>query len=180
MGVSTEALTLQQHLAVVVDSLARDERVLVAFDGPDAAGKTWLADSVAKLTSVPVVRASVDGFHNPAAVRLQRGWQSAEGCYCDYQTDRPRTHWARVGSHAALLVDGVFLLRPELSGEWTLRVYLHVPEHVTLTRALQRDRVSSGSEPAVTQRYKRRYLPAQAIYQLEGRPQDAAHRHRQR
>jgi uridine kinase len=203
MGVSTEPLKLQQHLALVVDSLAGDERVSVAFDGPGAAGKTWLADSVAKLTSVPVVRASVDGFHNPAAVRLQRGWQSAEGCYrdsfdypaltrqllapfhdgatemvtsvFDYQTDRPRTHWACVGSHAALLVDGVFLLRPELCGHWTLRVYLHVPEHVTLTRALRRDRVSSGSERAVTQRYKRRYLPAQAIYRLEARPQDAAH-----
>jgi uridine kinase len=202
-GVSAEALSLQRQIASVVDSLPDAARVSVAFDGPDAAGKTWLADSVAKLISAPVVRASVDGFHNPAAMRLQRGPLSAEGCYrdsfdypalikqllapfrggatemvtsvFDYQTDRPHTHWVSVAPHAALLFDGLFLLRSELRDHWTLRVYLHVHEHVTLTRALHRDRVQFGSERAVFERYQCRYLPAQAIYQREARPQESAH-----
>jgi uridine kinase len=203
MGVSAEGPTLQRQIASVVDSLAGAQRVSVAFDGPDAAGKTWLADSVAKVISAPVVRASADGFHNPSRVRRQRGPLSAEGCYrdsfdyqalitqllvpfrsgaaelatsvFDYQTDRPRKHWVSMGSHAALLFDGVFLLRPQLCGHWTLRVYLHVPAPVTLMRALDRDLVEFGSEQAVVERYQCRYLPAQSIYQSEARPQDSAH-----
>jgi uridine kinase len=44
----------------------------VAIDGIDAAGKTTLADELAGLLEadgVPVLRASIDGFHNPAAIR---------------------------------------------------------------------------------------------------------------
>ena len=57
----------------------------VAVDGPDAAGKTRLADDLARVVRPrrEVIRVSVDGFHRPAAVRRRRGPLSAEGYYRD-------------------------------------------------------------------------------------------------
>jgi len=58
----------------------------VAIDGVDGAGKTHFADELAKELSgrgTPVVRASVDGFHNPARTRHRRGRLSPEGFYRD-------------------------------------------------------------------------------------------------
>jgi uridine kinase len=60
--------------------------VRVAIDGPDAAGKTILADELAGVlerSGRPVVRASVDGFHRPVAERYARGHESPEGYYRD-------------------------------------------------------------------------------------------------
>lgn len=47
----------------------------MAIDGPDAAGKTTLANEIAPIlraADVPVLRASIDGFHHPASIRHQR------------------------------------------------------------------------------------------------------------
>lgn len=60
--------------------------VRVAIDGVDAAGKTTLADELARPIEArgrPVIRASIDGFHRPRADRYQRGPDSAEGYYED-------------------------------------------------------------------------------------------------
>ena len=60
--------------------------VRVAIDGVDAAGKTMfaeeLADAVLRLGR-PVIRASIDGFHNPRAIRRRRGSPSPEGYFED-------------------------------------------------------------------------------------------------
>ena len=81
--VGDRATALVPRLAALVDELAASGRATVAFDGPDTAGKTWLADQVAAQLSVPVCRASIDDFHAPAAVRRRRGELSAEGYYRD-------------------------------------------------------------------------------------------------
>ena len=54
----------------------------VAIDGVDGAGKTTLANELAprlELEGRPVIRASVDGFHNPRIVRYRLGKTSPEG-----------------------------------------------------------------------------------------------------
>ncbi|MEO3748327.1 uridylate kinase [Plantactinospora sp. B5E13] len=57
----------------------------VAVDGPDAAGKTTLADELAARigTTRPVIRLSIDQFHRPAAVRRRPGVLSPAGYYHD-------------------------------------------------------------------------------------------------
>lgn len=203
VSVGDRAAALARRLAGVVDELADSGRATVAFDGPDAAGKTWLADRVAAEVSVPVCRASVDGFHAPAAVRRRRGELSAEGYYrdsfdydalteCllvpfrdgaaqvqtqvfDYRGDERDGRSVPIGPCAALLFDGVFVLRPELRQEWTLAVYLQVSERETLARARRRDLALFGSEQALIARYERRYLPGQALYRAEANPQGVAH-----
>ncbi|MGW5362677.1 uridine kinase [Actinopolymorpha pittospori] len=60
-------------------------RLRVAVDGPDAAGKTRLADDVAVALrrSRNVIRLGVDDFHRPEKVRRRRGSLSPEGYYLD-------------------------------------------------------------------------------------------------
>jgi uridine kinase len=69
----------QQLLHRVVNAIAHvpaTNVVRVAIDGVDGAGKTHLADELAALLQElgrTTIRASVDGFHNPQAVRYQKG-----------------------------------------------------------------------------------------------------------
>lgn len=65
---------LARLVSLVTARLKRDT-LRVAIDGIDAAGKTTLADELAELleqAGVPVLRASIDGFHNPASIRHLR------------------------------------------------------------------------------------------------------------
>jgi len=65
--------------------VARPHPVRVGIDGPDAAGKTILADELALplRDRREVIRASIDGFHRPQAQRFRRGPDSPEGYYED-------------------------------------------------------------------------------------------------
>ncbi len=66
-----------------MDQLSPDARVIVAIDGPDAAGKTTLADTLAQQVARPALRVSIDDWHNPREVRLRRGDESPVGYYMD-------------------------------------------------------------------------------------------------
>lgn len=195
-------VTLPERLASVVDSLPSERRVLVAIDGPDAAGKTTLAAQIGQAVRRPVVTASIDGWHNPREVRLRRGELSPEGYFLDsfdlealaseclapfrsgavtvqtakfdYRTEAAAGAALAPEAEAALLFEGVFLQRPELLAFWDLRVYVHVPESVTLSRALRRDLNLFGSEAEVRRRYEGRYLPGQALYRAAASPTEAA------
>lgn len=193
-----------EDLARVVGAMGRAGRVLVAFDGPDAAGKTMLAHQLSDRLTRPTLRVSIDGFHNPRSVRIARGMDSPYGYYhdsfnhtaleeqllgpfsrgeasvrtrvFDLRADAPvDSDPVLVPPHCTLLIDGVFLLRPELRHWWSLSVYLHVPEEVTVARAKVRDVGIFGSPEAVEARYRARYLPGQALYREDAKPQHAAH-----
>lgn len=177
-------------------NLAGRQRVLVAVDGPDTAGKTTLADRVARLVAPVAVRATLDGFHRPAADRAALPYEdsfdhramaagllepfragAAEVCQriFDHRADRPDRHHVDVPDRAVLVVDGVFLLRPELAPFWDIAVYLHVPDHVTVRRALVRDLHLYGTPATLEGRYATRYLPAQARYRRSIDPVARAH-----
>jgi uridine kinase len=77
---------LLERLAALIDGVRLVHPTRVAFDGPDAAGKTILADELAPVLRARgrhVIRASVDGFHRPRARRYARGPDSAQGYYHD-------------------------------------------------------------------------------------------------
>lgn len=195
-------VTLALQLAGLIDASRIGQRILVAIDGVDAAGKTTLADAVADRLLRRAVRVSVDDWHHPRELRLRRGEDSPEGYYLDafdvdglieeclqpfaagatpirtarfdHRSDRVVDVQQAVSPDAALVVDGVFLLRPELRARWHVRVHLHVPEPVTLARAVVPDRDLFGSEEQVRSRYERRYLPGQALYRQAAAPLDAA------
>lgn len=152
----------------------------------------------------PVIRASLDGFHRPRAERLVRGAESPEGYYedsfdyaalhsalleplgpggsrryrtavFDYRIDAPLLgEEGEAPLDAVLLLDGVFLLRPELVDSWDVRIFVSVPFEESLRRAAMRDRSLFGSESAARRRYERRYIPGQKLYFAMASPERAA------
>jgi uridine kinase len=58
----------------------------MAVDGVDGVGKTTFADRLGvaiERIGRPVIRSSIDGFHNPRELRYRRGRTSPEGFYLD-------------------------------------------------------------------------------------------------
>lgn len=200
-------LQLLDYLASRIIRIQQPHPIRVAIDGPDAAGKTTLAQElVAPLQahSLPVIRASIDGFHNPARVRHKRGITSSEGYYYDsfnyqaltesllaplgpggsrqyrsavfdYRTDSEMQIPIRVAeANAVLLFDGVFLLRPELRGYWDFTIFVEAAFETIIDRARQRDVVLLGSVDEVMKRYEHRYIPGQKLYFAEAQPRERA------
>lgn len=152
----------------------------------------------------PVIRASVDDFQRPRSERYQRGPTSPEGYYLDafdypvlkealllplgpagsrkyrravfdFHTDHPVAAPQKVApTDAVLILDGVFLLRPELNELWDYRIFVELPFEAALRRARQRDANLFGSEEAVRERYTERYIPGQRIYFKAARPRERA------
>ncbi len=152
----------------------------------------------------PVIRASIDGFHRPRAERYRQGADSPVGYYedsfdlaalrevlleplgpggsrryrravFDYRSDTPRTEPPlEAPEDAVLLVDGVFLLRPELAASWDVRLFVSVAFDECLRRALDRDTALFGTRAEVERRYRSRYIPAQEHYLAAVRPTAAA------
>ena len=166
----------------------------IAITGVDGAGKTSLANELAPLVDAhrPSIRASIDGFHNPRAVRHARGRTSPEGFYRDSLLDplapggtgryRGAAYDHRTDSavevieetaaaNAVLLVDGIFLQRPELDGLWDLTIFLDVPFAQTFAWMAVRDGSPADETDAANQRYRQ----GQQLYFAECQPQARAH-----
>jgi len=195
---------LLRKLASRITSLHRDHPLRVAIDGVDASGKTTLANElVAPIEAIDrsVIRASIDRFHNPAAIRRRRGPESPGGYFrdssnyaglvealleplgpggtrfCrralfDFRSDAPvDAPLEEAASDAVLLFDGVFLLRPELRRHWDFSIFLRVDFEVTVRRAEERDLDLFGTRADVRLRYKRRHVPGQQLYLSEVHPE---------
>lgn len=184
-------------LAAKIHALSLDHPIRVGIDGCDAAGKSTLADDLVLPLSAlgrPVLRASIDGFHNPSATRYQRGRGSPEGYFFDSfdnaavvrellgplgpggsrlyrpaifdcRHDRPLVASVFVAQpDAVLLFDGVFLHRDELFSFWDYSLFLDVDFETALHRAEVRDLGLLGSVASVRALYEQRYIPGQKLY----------------
>jgi uridine kinase len=156
--------------------------------------------SVLERRGQPVVRVSIDGFHHPRALRYRRGRRSPEGFYRDsYDLDALRRHvlaplgpggdgWyvpavhdverdvpleldpRRAPDDAVLLLDGLFLHRPELVSHWDLSVLVAAPFEVTFARMAARDGCPADPAHADNQRY----VDGQRLYFAEADPEGRA------
>jgi uridine kinase len=195
---------LVQELASRIAELERPHPVRVAIDGVDAAGKTTLADEIALVISGfgrSVIRASIDGFHHPAAVRRRRGPLSPEGYFhdsfnyaalraqlldplgpdgsrefrravFDFRADRcVEAPIECAAPDAVLLFDGVFLLRSELRECFDFSIFVRADFAVTLARAERRDRALFGTPEEIRRRYQERYVPGQRLYLGTAQPE---------
>lgn len=141
-----------------------------------------------------VFRASIDGFHRPRGERYVKGRDSAEGFYTDSNDydlfrrvliepfrlgegagfvtaawdvarDIPvEMAWQSGPQDATLIVDGIFLGRPELRALWNWRVWLDVSQETADARLTARDGAPSGA----------RYTGGQKLYFAEANPRDTA------
>jgi uridine kinase len=64
-----------------------------------------------------------------------------------------------------LIVDGAFLQREVLRGDWDCLIWLKVDAETIISRARQRDVAWVGSADVVEQRYRTRMLPVHALYE---------------
>ena len=142
----------------------------------------------------------LDDFLNPRSVRYRLGRSSPEGFVrdtydlaavralvlaplepgrehvivpraFDHVADLPvRAEPVAVGRDAVVVVEGLFLHRPELEDSWDLSVFLDVPFEVSVARLAARDGSPDDPEhPAM-----RRYVEGQRIYLHECSPQERA------
>ncbi|MET8261786.1 cytidylate kinase family protein [Micromonospora sp. NPDC005205] len=146
-----------------------------------------------------VIRATIDDFLFPRAQRYPRGEYSAVGCYHDTHDhqalkrvlldplgpggDRrfqPAVYDSATDAvlsppvvtaptDAVLVLDGVFLLRPELVDRWELRVFVSTAFDKTVDRAVVRERRVS-TRAHVERRWRERYIPSQQLYLATARP----------
>ena len=203
-GLLHSRVSVIDDVASQIAAITRPHPVRVAIDGVDAAGKTSFADKLAPALTMlgrPVIRASIDGFHNPAAVRRRRGALSPEGYFHDsfnyralvetllrplgpggslafrravfnFRTDTiVDAPLERAERNAILLLDGVFLLRPKLRAHFDFSIFLRADFSITLARAERRDLELLGSVEEVRRRYRERYIPGQQLYLREVQPE---------
>ena len=196
-----------EQLAASIAALRLNHPTRVGIDGVDGSGKTTLADELVapvRRLGRTVIRASVDGFHNPRAVRYTRAPDSPEGYFLDsfdyatlkrelldplgpggdakfrtaafdYRADRRvESPWQAAPRDAVLLFDGVFLARPELQASWDLTIWLDVPFEITVERAIARDARNGGDATVTRGKYERRYVPGQRLYLALCRPRERA------
>ncbi len=189
----TEQRQILDDLARQIVRLSPTRIIRVAIDGVDGAGKTTFANDLASAVvqlNRPVIRASVDGFHNPRSVRYARGKQSPEGFFRDSynysalkhllldplgSTGDRRYHTAAFDHvtdmavplierlalpSSILLLDGIFLHRSELLSCWDASIFLKVDFAVSIARCATRDGTSPDPEASTNHRY----VEGQRIY----------------
>ncbi|CAN7228002.1 uridine kinase [Microbacterium sp. LjRoot45] len=80
------------------------------------------------------------------------------------------SEWVTAPRDAVLIVDGIFLHRPELRGIWHWSVWLDAPLDVRYERMAARD----GCDPDPASERNRRYRVGQELYLREANPRAAA------
>lgn len=175
----------------------------VGIDGVDGAGKTHFADELGRELARrgrPVIRASVDGFHNPRNHRYRQGRDSPRGFfedsydypamrellldplassgmgrYCSAAFDLTRDAavppaYATAPADSVLIVDGIFLHREELRDYWHFSIWLETTFDVSVARMAARD----GSSPDPMDAVNARYIEGQRLYISLCHPQSQA------
>lgn len=180
-------------LADRVVAVRPGERAVVALDGVDGAGKTVLGRELAAYLAGrrEVHRASVDGFHRPRVQRYAHG-RTGETFYedsYDYDSlqsrlvepfrdgkpfvtavfdvlaDAPVTSAPVVaGPDALLVVDGIFLHRPELVDLWDASVWVDVPFAIAVPRGNARFGPVGTAEADPCDPKNARYVEGQRHY----------------
>ena len=185
----------------------------IAIDGVSTSGKTTLADALAIFLRAcpasavaqkkPVIRASIDGFHNPKEIRYKRGQNSPEGYYKDsfdnkaivenllaplgpngnlrykkaifnFRTDSKVDSLTLTAKKDSILImDGIFLMRPELVGHFDLKILLLVNEKTVLSRAINRDSFL-GPKEEILKKYALRYTLGEKLYFEDAKPTEKA------
>jgi len=195
--------TVISAVAGTVDALRLRHPTRVGIDGVDGAGKTVFGDELAsalRRLGRHVIRAGIDSFHNPRAVRHRLGRQSPDGYFrdsfdyelvrrvlldplspggsgryrpaaFDHRSDRAvDVAEQRAPAGAILVFDGIFLHRPELAGHWDYSVFLRVGFDVSVPRCARRDATS----PDPHAESNRRYVDGQRLYLDQCRPERRA------
>ena len=113
-------------------------------------------------------RVLIDPFRDGAQTAAATGFQLAA---FDVVRDAPvESQWVTAPLDAVLVVDGIFLNRPQLRDLWDWSIWLDVPFETAFARMALRD----GSDPDPDAPANARYRQGQELYLDEARPREAA------
>lgn len=113
-------------------------------------------------------RVLIDPFRDGAQTAAATGFQLAA---FDVVRDAPvESQWVTAPLDAVLVIDGIFLNRPQLRDLWDWSIWLDVPFETAFARMALRD----GSEPDPDAPANARYRQGQELYLDEARPREAA------
>ncbi len=113
-------------------------------------------------------RVLIDPFREGTQTGASTGFQLAA---FDLARDTPvESAWTTAPRDAVLIVDGIFLHRPELKNLWNWSVWLDVPIDVAYRRLALRD----GSDPSPSAVSNARYRQGQELYLKDARPRSEA------
>jgi uridine kinase len=175
--------TFDRLAGVIVSGSGRRIVAIDGIDGAGKSRLSAALAETLRRRDLHVIEASVDGFLRPRRARYARGRTSAEGFYWDsfdydalrsmlldpfdaggpvvtevfdVVTDEPiHAQEHPVRDDTILLLDGIFLHRPELVDRWHLSVWLDVPRAIAEQRMYERDGPNTAGD---------RYAAGQAIY----------------
>jgi uridine kinase len=148
-----------------------------------------------------VIIIAIDNFHNPKSIRYKQGedspsdfyydsynydgfienvilpFQQQDGKYVtkvfDLDQDKPVTEKPNeVPQNAVLIVEGIFLNRPELATLWDYSIYLEVSVETSLARNIKRSNAENDFEKMkeIERKFFLRYRPGQQLYILQANP----------
>jgi len=150
----------------------------------------------------PVLRASLDDFKKPWRDRHLYDRESGEGyyrnafdydavidlllepcqadgtgacvlCSIDPLTQIDHSSVVTLATpNSVLIVDGVFMFRPEINDHWDFRIWLDVNAETSVQRGAERDRDWAGAEADAL--HRNRYLVSERIYIKEVKPRSRA------
>ncbi|WP_270343275.1 hypothetical protein [Bacillus mobilis] len=179
----------------------------VGVSGITASGKTTFANELAeeiKERGVRVIRASIDDFHNPRAIRYAQGKESARGYYEDahnyiafkerllkplgptgnllYETishnlitDMPVHNEPLLAqSNMVLIVDGTFLLKKDVVHLFDYKIFVDTDFEIARKRGVKRETEAFGSYEKAEKIFLNRYHAACKMYIDEHNPKICA------
>lgn len=186
-----------EDIAYVINQIDVPHPVRVAIDGAGNAGKTTFANELVEPLEKlgrPVIRSTIDGFHNPPEIRRRQGKFSPKGYFEDsydypqlkkylldplgpngnleykesvynFRINKPTYVETRTADKNSILIfEGIFLFNQHLFDYWDYKIYIDVSFDITLERAIVRDKDFFGGKENVIQIYKKRYIPGQEMY----------------
>ena len=194
---SSVRLEVLNQLLQNLQDVHPERRILVAIDGFEGAGKTWLTSELVDLSKGgrPAVQIGIDGFFRSRQERYANG-KSASTYYreaydydsfmrlvveplrdgkpvvpaiWDVDNDLPVAPVSmEIPEQAIVFVDGVFLHRKELMRLWDASVWLRVPLDVAIPRGNAR---YPGMDLNPKAPSNLRHVAAQRLYINEARPE---------
>lgn len=192
-----------KEIAAVINQIELPHPVRVAVDGSGASGKTTFADELVEPLEKlgrTVIRATIDGFHNPAELRRQKGQFSPQGYLEDsynypalekylleplgpsgnlkykksvynFRINQPTSEQILTAEKNSILIfEGIFLFNEFLFSYWDYKLYIDASFETTMQRAIIRDSNLFGGNDKTIELYKKRYIPGHKLYQQKYKP----------
>lgn len=167
---------------------------VIGIDGLGGAGKSTISDILCQTLnkSHHTILFHIDDFITPRNVRYDDNYPAWK-CYYDLQwrydylkndilrkmffpdceaievelydkeNDSYYIERYTVKENTIVIIEGVFLQRKELLGIYDYMIYMDIPEEIRLERVIGRD-TYIGDQDQITEKYMRRYFPAEKYY----------------